>query len=63
MGASLERGNIWDRSGAIELGDMLNAGSVYVGSDTFLGPVYLAYGQAQGGADSFYLFFGNTFGL
>lgn len=63
VGASLERGNIWARSGAIELGDMLNAGSVYVGSDTFLGPVYLAYGQAQGGAESFYLFFGNTFGL
>ena len=63
VGGSIERGNIWDSSGAIELGSMLNAGSIYVGSDTFLGPVYLAYGQAQGGADSFYLFFGNTFGL
>ena len=42
---------------------MLNAGSLFVGSDTFLGPVYLAYGQAQGGMDCFYLFFGNTFGL
>ncbi len=63
IGGSFERGNIWESSGAIELGNMLNAGSLFVGSDTFLGPVYLAYGQAQGGMDCFYLFFGNTFGL
>ena len=62
-GFSLERGNIWNDKSDISWGDMLNAGSIYIGSDTFLGPVYLAYGQAQGGKESLYLFFGNTFGL
>ena len=62
-GFSLEQGNIWNEAADIRLSDLLGAGSIYVGSDTFLGPVYLAYGQAQGGKETFYFFFGNTFGL
>jgi hypothetical protein len=34
------------------------AGSVFLGVDTVLGPVYLAYGHAEQGNDSIYLYLG-----
>jgi len=37
---------------------VIKAGSVYLGFDTYLGPVYLGYGRASTGASSFYLFLG-----
>ena len=63
LGFSLERGNIWAAKSEINWNDMQNAASIYVGSDTFLGPVYLAYGQADSGDSSAYLLFGDTFGM
>lgn len=62
-GWSAERGNVWHQRSEINWGDMYTAGSVYLGADTFLGPVYLAYGRASSGDESFYLFFGNSFGF
>jgi NTE family protein len=41
--------------------DVIVAGSIFLGLDTFLGPVYLAYGHAEGGHDSVYFFLGQTF--
>ena len=61
-GWSLERGNVWNHKAEINWDDMHSAGSVYVGSDSFLGPIYLAYGRSDSGESSFYLFFGNAFG-
>ena len=63
LGFSLERGNIWAAKSEMNWNDMQNAASIYVGSDTFLGPVYLAYGQADSGDSSAYLLFGDTFGM
>lgn len=58
-GASLERGGFWrDRSQA-SWNSMITAGSVFVGVDSFLGPIFLGYGRAGNGADSFYLTFGS----
>ena len=37
------------------------AGSVFVVFDTVIGPIYLAYGVAEGDRDSAYLFLGQTF--
>ena len=39
--------------------DLLGAGSVFVGIDTFLGPVFLGYGYAQNGHNAAYLTFGS----
>ena len=39
-------------------GDLVKAGSLFLAADTFLGPFYVAYGRASGGASSFYLFLG-----
>ncbi len=57
-GGSAEAGNTWQQRAAVSGGDLVTAGSVFVAADTFLGPFYLAYGRASGGASSFYLYLG-----
>ena len=61
VGASIEAGNVWQSSDAIGLDNTLFASSVYVVFDTLLGPLYIAYGAAEGGRQSAYLFLGQTF--
>ena len=61
VGASLEYGNVWQDSSDIEFEDMILAGSVWLGVDSPLGPLYLAYGRAEGGRNSFYMFLGRIF--
>jgi NTE family protein len=61
LGASLETGNVWDDRSDMSFNDVIFAGSVFLGLDTFLGPVYVAYGHAEGGHKSVYLFLGQTF--
>jgi NTE family protein len=39
----------------------IKSGSVYLGVDTILGPLYLGYGQASGGFRSFYFYLGRPF--
>ena len=59
IGATLERGNAWlDAEDACAC-DLLTAGSVFFGADTFFGPMYLGYGRASSGDDAVYLSFGS----
>ncbi len=58
IGTSLEYGNVWESRNDIDAGDGLFAGSLYLAADTMIGPLYLGYGVAEGGADSFYLYVG-----
>ena len=58
VGASLELGNTWQDSSDIEFNNTLLAGSLFIGADTALGPVYVAFGHAEGGNNAFYLFLG-----
>ena len=62
-GFSLEYGNVYEDRDDISLApdEALLAGSVFVGMDTVLGPVYLAYGHAEQGNDSIYLYLGRLF--
>ena len=60
-GASLEMGNAWQNSSDISFSDSLLAGALFVGADTFIGPVYLAGGLAEGGHSALYLFVGRPF--
>jgi len=60
-GLSFESGNVWDRRGDIGFGGALTHGSLFVGLDTLLGPVYLGTGFGEGGENTFYLFLGRTF--
>ena len=60
-GAAVEAGNVWSDFESAEFGDLRPAASIFTGMDTLLGPLYLAYGRADGGEDSFYLFVGRLF--
>ena len=61
VGGSLERGGVWDDQADIDFDSSLSAGSLFLGLDTPVGPVYLAYGMAEDGQNSFYLSLGTTF--
>jgi len=58
LGASLEWGGAWQNRNDIGLEDTRFAGSIFVGADTFLDPLYGAYGYAEGGEQALYLFLG-----
>ncbi|MGE8670495.1 MAG: patatin-like phospholipase family protein [Achromobacter mucicolens] len=59
-GASLEAGNVWENSGTI-FNRSIFAGSVFVGADTPIGPLYLGAGHTSTGSNSVYLFLGPLF--
>ncbi|MDH3266543.1 MAG: hypothetical protein OEM25_06220, partial [Gammaproteobacteria bacterium] len=61
LGASIEIGNVWQDRADASFRNALTAGSVFVVFDTVVGPIYLAYGAAEGGRQSAYLFLGQTF--
>lgn len=61
FGASLEYGNVWQDASDISLGSGLFAGSVFVGADTPVGPIYLGYGRNEENDQSLYLFLGPLF--
>lgn len=60
-GASLEFGNVWDTSEEVSATDAIFAGSLFIGLDTFIGPIYLAYGLAEGGRSAAYFLLGRRF--
>ena len=60
-GFSLESGQTWDNSESVSLHSMKQSATVYVAADTFFGPLYLAYGMAESGNASFYLYLGEKF--
>ena len=61
LGGSIEAGNTFAKRSQIEPRNLLIAGSVFFGVDTPLGPIYLAYGHAEGGEQSGYFFLGQLF--
>lgn len=61
VGGSLESGQAWSSPDDFEFDDLRFGGSVYVGANTALGPIYLAFGRSEGGRQSAYLVIGRTF--
>ena len=61
VGASVEQGNVWDARKDISFGSARTNGSVFLGLDTILGPVYFALGLNDDGSSAYYLFLGRTF--
>ena len=61
VGASVEQGNVWNTRHDISFGSARTNGSVFLGLDTVLGPVYFATGFDEGGGSGYYLFLGRTF--
>jgi NTE family protein len=61
LGLSLEAGNVWQRRSDASWASARKNGSVFLGLDTLIGPVYLATGFDEDGSQAFYLFLGRTF--
>ena len=61
LGFSAEAGNTWQDRSDITTGSLIYAGSVFVGANTFIGPVYLLYGLAEGGHQATGLLIGQRF--
>lgn len=59
VGGSLEAGNVWFERRDMAFGDLRAAGSIFVGVESPLGPVFVGYGRSEGGIDQFYLHFGS----
>ncbi len=59
LGGSLETGNVWEDD--FDFDDLQFAGSIFLGYDTILGPLYLAYGLIDQGQSAGYFFLGRTF--
>lgn len=60
-GATFQRGSTFENEDDITWDNLINAGSIFLGLDTFLGPVYTGYGVAEGGNESIYLQVGTQF--
>ena len=61
LGLSLEMGNVWQSRSEASFGNTQKDASVFLGLDTFLGPLYVATGFDDHGHQAFYLFLGRTF--
>jgi NTE family protein len=62
LGGSIESGNVWRADEKkFDLTNLRLAGSVFVGYDTIIGPLYLAFGHADGGFNAGYFYLGRTF--
>jgi NTE family protein len=59
IGASLEAGNVWQIREGVSLGSLIYSGSLFVGTVTPFGPVFLGYGYADSGQGSWFLTFGS----
>lgn len=62
LGFSAEAGNVWNSRDAVSVDSLLYAGSMFVGIESPLGPIFFGYGAAEGGEQSFYLSFGALMG-
>ena len=60
LGGWVEAGNAWATRSEARLDNLIYAGTVGAGVDTFLGPVYLVYGHSDDGHGSLYLSLGRT---
>ena len=58
VGITTEFGNAFPDEASMKLDNGIFAGSIFAGLDTPIGPVYLAWGHAEGGRDNVYFFLG-----
>lgn len=59
-GIMAESGATWLPGQARSASDMKYSGTLYLGADTLLGPVYVGYGRAEAGRQAFYLLIGSS---
>lgn len=57
-----EYGNVFATGSSVHLADGIAAGTLFVGMDTLLGPLCLAYGRAEGDRGNYYVMLGQPLG-
>lgn len=57
LGGSLEYGGVWEDKGDL-FDDAIPSGSLFLGADSPIGPLYIGYGHAEGGYDSIFFYLG-----
>jgi len=60
-GLSLEAGNVWYDRSSIGLDDLRYSSSLFIGTETPLGPLYFALGYTDSGDGAVYFYLGNPF--
>jgi NTE family protein len=58
---SLEFGNVWATRSEISAKSAIFGASIWAGVQTPVGPAYIGYGHAEGGASAFYVYLGRVF--
>jgi NTE family protein len=61
LGGTLESGNVWKDKSQMNFNNAILAGSIFLGLDSFLGPIYIAYGRAEGNHHTLYFYLGKTY--
>jgi NTE family protein len=61
LGGTLQYGDVFEDKDEVSFSDLQFAAAVYIGLETFLGPVYAGYGVAESGKNSIYLRIGGLF--
>jgi NTE family protein len=61
-GVSLEAGNVWNFGNEMRFDDLRYSGSLFVGVDSPIGPVYFAVGHSDNGDNAVYFYVGDPFG-
>lgn len=61
LGASIEYGNVWQDKDDIAFDNAILNGSVFVGADTPIGPLYVGLGMAEGGRYTGFFYLGPVF--
>jgi len=61
LGASLETGNAWQDADDISFDNTITAGSLFLGFDTPIGPLYTGYGATDTDEQSAFVFLGPRF--
>jgi NTE family protein len=59
-GASFEYGNVFQDRSDIKFDSGIVSGSIFLGLDTIIGPIHLAYGRSEGDRDNFYFMLGQS---
>jgi len=60
VGGSLEKGNVWEASDSIKYDELITAASIFISTDTNLGPVAFGYGFAEGDNSAVYFYLGKN---
>ncbi|WP_198349307.1 patatin-like phospholipase family protein [Ramlibacter pinisoli] len=60
-GLTAELGQVYERFDGTRVSGAMPSGSLFLGIDSKVGPVYIAYGRAQGGHSAFYVYLGSSF--